>query len=311
MQIGSSTAPKLSIAQLNLWNMFDTVDDPRTRDMVATPQEYKARLEKLALTITTVLGTPDILSLNEIENETVLNDLLNLPSMRALGYKASIQSLNDMRGIRVAIAYRGALELVSTEAPNPTYPPGKNSNDGQIDNSLLFARAPLVANFRMTGLGQAVDGAANLTVIVNHLKSKIGGERASQRREAQGLYLGKHVDGILAKDPNRNVIVIGDLNSGAGEKTYQNLMLKPDGSNRFKDVMTQLSPEDRYSYIYRGKKEQLDHILVSGKMFGGLSQVSIPHINTAAGAANLKFDPTTAAGVSDHDPLLAVFLLKR
>src|SRR5687767_762799 len=68
-------ATTLRITQVNMWNMFDTVDDPKLGDQLPTKAEYEARIKKFALTISGVLGAPDVLSLNEVENQRVLDDL--------------------------------------------------------------------------------------------------------------------------------------------------------------------------------------------------------------------------------------------
>ena len=309
MNITSPIPGTLSVAQLNIWNMFDTVDDPRTRDMVIPMGEYRARLDKLALTITATLGSPDILSLNEIENQNVLDAILNQPSIKALGYKGKIQVLNDGRGIRTAIMYRGSLELLSTDAPNPKFPPDKDRGYGQIDTSLLYSRPPLVANFRYTGAGQSLEGVSNLTVIVNHFKSKLGGEKPEPRRQRQGEFLGEYIDKLTTKDPNHNVIVIGDLNATYDDGAYKKLAYRKDGSERLRDTLRTLSDDDRYTYIYRGQKNLLDHIMVTGGLFDALKSVRIDHINTATNAKSHKLDPKVVAGISDHDPIVAVFQL--
>ena len=309
MNITPTIPGTLSVAQLNIWNMFDTVDDPRTRDMVVPMGEYRARLAKLALTITTTLGSPDILSLNEIENQNVLDAILNQPSIKALGYKGKIQVLNDGRGIRTAVMYRDSLELLSTAAPNPKFPPNNDRGFGQIDSSLLYSRPPLVANFRYTGAGQSLEGVSNLTVIVNHFKSKLGGAKPEPRRQRQGEFLGEYVDGLTAKDPKSNIIVIGDLNATYDDGAYKKLAYRKDGSERLKDTLKTLSDDDRYTYVYRGKKNLLDHVLVTGGLFDALKSVEINHVNTAKDAKSHKLDPKVVAGISDHDPIVAVFQL--
>ena len=301
--------PTLSVAQLNIWNFFDPVDNPKTSDVVPSIADYNTRLRKLALTITTTLGTPNVISLNEIEDQRVLNDLLKLPVMKSLGYKGIVHDSNDGRGISVGVLYRGPLELVSIDEPNPKMSFKTDAAQGQLDPSLLYARAPLVLDFKYTGLSQSLSGVQNLTVAINHFKSKLGGDGPEPRRQMQGQYLGEYLDNKLSKDPNRSVLVIGDLNATYADGAYKNLAFKKDGSERLKDVLTTLPDDDRYTYIYRGKKDLLDHVMVTGGLFKNLSSVTIPHIDTIRGASKFKMDPTTVNGMSDHDPIVAVFNL--
>jgi len=299
----------LSVAQLNLWNFFDPVDDPKTWDDLVSVEDYAVRLKKLALTITTTLNSANIISLNEIENERVLKDILAEPTIRAMGYKGLLSPSNDRRGINVGILYRGPLEVVGFSQPNPKELFPTDPGAGQKDPSLLYARAPLEVDFRLTGLSQSLQGVQNLTVVVNHFKSKLGGEGPEPRRQRQGEYLGEYLDQKMAKDPSRNVIVIGDLNATFEDGAYKKLAYRKDGSARFENVLSTLPDSDRYTYVYRGKKNLLDHVLVTGDLMSRLESVTIPHINTVRGAKKLKLDPTVVGGISDHDPILAVFLL--
>lgn len=305
----TASQPTLSIAQLNLWNFFDTVDNPTTNDPVVPQAEFDVRLNKLALAITTTLNAPDIISLNEIENQGVIDAILALPSLKSLGYKGIVKESNDGRGISVGILYRGDLEVTGVDTPNPKMTFKTDKAWGQIDPGLLYARAPLSVDFRFTGARQALAGAKELTVIVNHFKSKLGGDGPEPRRQMQGQYLGEYVDALKATDPNKSVIVVGDLNANYEDGAYKKLAYKSDGTERFKDVALTLPEEDRYTYIYRGKKNILDHIMVTGDLFSSLRSVSIPHIDTVKGASKFKLDPTTSAGISDHDPIIAVFML--
>jgi predicted extracellular nuclease len=302
-----SAANTLSVAQLNLWNFFDPVDNPATYDTVVPVGDYMARLSKLALVITTTLKSPNIISLNEIENERVLNDILNLPTLRAQGYKGVMRPSNDSRGINVAVMYCGPLEVTGVDTPNPKESFKTDPAKGQIDPSLLYARPPLVVDFKLTGIGQALDGVKNLTVAINHFKSKLGGDGPEPRRQRQGEYLGEYIDKRQTADPNREYIVVGDLNAFYTDGAYKKLAYRKDGTERLTDVLNTLPDADRYTYIHRGQKNLLDHLMTTGKL--RLSSVHIPHIDTVRGASRFRLDSTRPEGISDHDPILAVFQL--
>lgn len=308
----SPSADKLKVAQLNVWNMFDPDDDPDTADTVVPEAEYRVRLKKLALTITKELGTPDVISINEIENQRVLDDLLAEPALKKLGYRSVIEQNNDGRGIRVALLYRtDRLELKGTEAPNPKMSFKGDAGRGQIDSSLLYARPPLVADFAVRGAEQAADGAGMITIVSNHFKSKLGGAGPEARRQMQGEYLGGFLDARAAAMPRRAVLVVGDLNATYEDGAYKKLAGRKDGSVRFTDVPMSIPEDDRYTYIYRGQKDMLDHMLVSSGLHDALVGAKIPHVNTAPGARNEKLNPKVVAGISDHDPIIAEFDLSR
>ncbi|MCW2924504.1 MAG: putative extracellular nuclease [Thermoleophilia bacterium] len=298
----------LRVAQMNLWNLFDTVNDPKTGDDESTPtkEQYAIKLEKIAKAIVE-LGTPDVVSMNEIENETVVKDLLARPELKDAGYQFVVEDLNDERGIRVGMLYKGdRLEKVGVEQPNPkfSFPDG---GKGQFDRTLLYARAPLVVDFKLRGAAQAADGAGLLTIAVNHFKSKLGGAAPEARRQMQGQYLGEWLDAREKTKPNAATIVLGDLNSGYGEGAYEKLTKRADGTMRFRDAPLDVKAEDRYTYIYRGEKDMLDHVLVSDAKKDAITAVKILHVNSPKDAKKSQWDPSVLAGFSDHDPTIVDF----
>lgn len=309
--VAAGGAGSLRVAQFNLWNFFDTIDDPNTEDKIPSAQEYQVKLSKVARAISGELGSPDIISLNEIENERVLDDLLKLPEMQALGYQRVVGDLNDRRGIRVGMLYRSSrLNPVHVSQVNPKIDLPDPAS-GQFDPTVLFARAPLIVDFALQGAAQAAAGAGQLTVVANHFKSKLGGNGPEERRQAQGKFMGEWVDARRAAQPGVPIMVVGDLNATYQDGAYKKLAQRPDGSSRLTDIAMSIPETDRYTYIYRGRKDMLDHMLVTPEWKDALTGVHIPHFNTAKGAMNHVPDPTKAAGVSDHDPMVADFDLSK
>lgn len=311
-----AAAASLKIAQFNVENFFDTVDDPkgdpgRIGDQIPTAEEYRTKLSKLAIAISGQMGAPDIISLNEVENERVLTDLMALPAMKDLGYKSVIRTLNDRRGIRVAMLYRESkVDVVNVSEFNPDmkFP---DSATGQVDPGKLYARAPLIVDFRLHGAAQAADGAGLLTIITNHFKSKLGGSKPEPRRQAQGEQLGAWVDARRAQQPHVPVMVVGDLNATYDDGAYKKLASRADGTQRLYDVPLKMADADRYTYIYRGHRDMLDHMMVTPELQDALIGARIPHFNSGAADKKQVGDATVANGVSDHDPIIAEFDVRK
>ncbi len=308
-----ASAGNLRVAQMNMWNLFDTVNDPNTGDddYTPTPEQYQIKLEKISKAIVE-LGTPDVISANEIENDTVLADLAARPELKAAGYKVLSQPHNnDGRGIRVGVLYKGdALEVADVQSPNPkfSFPDGGR---GQIDRTLLYSRPPLVVDFKVRGAAQSSEGAAMVTIAINHFKSKLGGDAPEQRRQMQGQYLGEWLDARKATRPNVPTIVVGDLNASYEDGAFQKLTTRADGSTRLYDAPLKLADADRYTYIYRGQYDLLDHMLVDPDRADAITGVKILHLNTAKDARKSQWDPKVIAGYSDHDSLIVDYDLKK
>lgn len=305
------TGVSLRVAQFNVENFFDTIDNPSSDDQLPTQQQYETKVAKLAIALRDKLGLPDIIGLEEIENDRVLTDLISSQALKDAGYAVVLGDLNDRRGIRTGMLYRTSrVEVAKVEHPNPDMQlPGGAT--GQIDQGKLFARAPLVVDFRLRGAAQAIEGAETITVIANHFKSKLGGPVSDRRRIAQGEYLGKFVDDRRSTSPATPVVVLGDLNASYGEAAYDRLERRQDGSLRLHDMPLSLPESDRYTYDYRGRKDMLDHLMVTPDLAKAVTGVRIPHFDTASGSKAQAGDPTVADGVSDHDPIVADFDLSK
>jgi hypothetical protein len=116
-------------------------------------------------------------------------------------------------------------------------------------------------------------------------------ERQAQSEAVQG-----HVNGLLGADPSANVVVLGDLNEFEFVSPVRDLVTNSGLTN-----LTETLPEnERYSFIFQGNSQSLDHILVSDGLATG-AEFDIVH-------TNVEFAATPQRG-SDHDPLLARFTL--
>jgi hypothetical protein len=59
-----------------------------------------------------------------------------------------------------------------------------------------------------------------------------------------------------------------------------------------------LSEAERYTYVYDGNSQALDHILITDGLSESLTAVDVLHLNS-------EFD--SASRFSDHDPVIATF----
>ena len=139
-------------------------------------------------------------------------------------------------------------------------------------------------------------------MIVNHFNSK-GGDQglfgpsqppvlsSEVQRNAQATLLADFVSDILGIDPTANVAVIGDLNDFQFSPPVEKL--KDAGLTA---MIETLPPNERYSYVFDGNSQALDHIMVSSNL-----------LNNAAAAAGYDIVHVNAEFIdqaSDHDPQL-------
>ncbi len=199
------------VAFYNLENFYDTVDNPKVDDeefLPNGPKNYNSKIywmkvEHLA-TVISQIGTdinadgPALLGVAEIENDTVLNDLIHHPLLQKRNYSFVHYDSRDFRGIDVALIY------------NPKY-------FKVLDSRKLFVFIP-------TGTKQAfytrdvlwVKGLLagdTVNVLVNHWPSRVGGEQRSAPARAAAAMVDKNfIDSIEKININAKIIVMGDLN---------------------------------------------------------------------------------------------------
>lgn len=123
-----------SIAFYNLENLFDTGDDPKTLDDDFTPEgklrwdgaRYKNKLNKLSRVISKIgkndtQGPPSILAVAEVENKTVLKDLVNTKKLKEYDYGFVHYDSPDERSIDCALLFRKAHFQVVESQPFTLY----------------------------------------------------------------------------------------------------------------------------------------------------------------------------------------------
>jgi predicted extracellular nuclease len=161
---------------------------------------------------------------------------------------------------------------------------------GAFDNS----RKPLVGVFSFNGEA--------ITVIGNHFNSK-GGDQplygtnqppvltTEVQRMKQATIVADYVDGLLADDAGASVIVLGDLNDF--EFSAPVGVLEAAGLT---SLVETLPANQRYSYNFEGNAQVLDHIMVSPALLAATTGFDIVHMNS-------EFSDQ----LSDHDPSVARF----
>ncbi|MEL7646150.1 MAG: endonuclease/exonuclease/phosphatase family protein [Anaerolineaceae bacterium] len=295
-----------------------------------SPMVSPERLEALAKQIVFTLRSPDILALQEIQDDDGdldsaqtsaagnINKLIQ--KVKQVGgpeYKAlSIDPLRNADGgavggnIRVVLLYREDRGLSLAPAPagdansanqvlNIDGKPALTLNPGRV-NPQAYAfrdsRKPLSAQFKFMG--------RDIFVITCHLNSKgedgplFGDQQppalvSERQRLEQAREINDFIKQITRIDPFAYVVVLGDLNDFQWSAPVMKLQ-----EGVVVNLITLLREYDRYTYNHEGNAQALDHILVSLTFLNQLSHFDVVHINSEA---------LPDARVSDHDPVYAAF----
>ncbi len=252
------------------------------------------------------MNAPTFLALEEIAAADVLPGIV--ADLAAAGYPYDFAySHPDVGGHGVALMWRTDMvtNVVTSTAYQGCSPDGSSSStyDPMWDTCQamgeypLFSRRPVV----LTATVNLASGPQQVVVIANHFKSKRGGSlSADMRRLEQGQFV--HTLAAQFEQNTPNVLMMGDLNDFEDSPPLQ--ALYADGV--FTNTWFTLPEEARYSYIYQGVSQILDHILVSPALLDELDAMSPMHFN-----ADFPYNPYYGDAViwrnSDHDPVIATF----
>ncbi|STO13745.1 Endonuclease YhcR precursor [[Flavobacterium] thermophilum] len=299
---------KLTIASYNVENFSAKTDD--------------AKVTKLAQAIVQNLKQPDIIGLVEMQDNDGETDSGNtnadqsfarlINKIKELGGPeyayTDIDPENNRDGgapggnIRVGFLYnQDRVSLVEGTKGTATQAVGFENgkltlNPGRIDPTnpaFDSSRKPLAAQFKFNG--------KSVIVIANHFNSKSGDfplfgkvQPPEFKSEAKRLEMARIVNNFVkdvqSKDPNANIVVLGDFN----DFEFSN-PLKTLKGNELTNMIEKVPAEERYSYTHQGNSQVLDHILVSNNLAQS-TIVDIVHINSSFMEVHGR--------ASDHDPVL-------
>ena len=203
----------------NLENLFDTINNNGALDYEFTAQgayqwngtKYWQKQHNMAYAISQmeVKGSPAdgpvIIGVSEVENITVLQDLVRQPEIKDRRYQIVHHDGPDPRGVDVAILY------------NPRYFKVLNVTTQRI-NKYLPDYPDVRTRDQLTVTG--VLAGEKVSIMINHWPSRRQGQEASSfLREAAGRMARETIDSLLLDDPNQGIIFMGDLNDDPQNKS--------------------------------------------------------------------------------------------
>ena len=314
-----------SIAFYNVENLFDihndslTFDDDRTPDGRDhwTEERYLQKIEHIAQVLSDIgridlQTSPDIIGLCEVENKTVLEDLVNHPRLQKMDYGIIHFDSPDERGIDVALIYKHSAFLPTSFQSRRLL---LQNEDGERD----FTRDQLV-------VGGILDDE-QIYCIVNHWPSRSGGEQRSRPNRLAAATLNKKIiDSIIRLDPMAKIISMGDLNDDPMDDSLKKI-LKTKGKKRKLEENGLFNPMEKLykkgigSLAYRDQWNLFDQIFFTsnflnnegGYRFWKANVFTAPYLFTKKGKYKGYPFRTYAGGnytggYSDHFPVYVLII---
>ncbi|GLZ80642.1 endonuclease [Actinorhabdospora filicis] len=302
-------ADQLAVATYNVENL--------------SPKDPASKFTELAAGVVEHLASPDVVVLEEIQdNNGSTNDGVVDASQTLDKFVAAItaaggpayewRQINPENGrdggqpggnIRVAFLFNparvsfvdragGDSTTAVSVAADADGTAALSASPGRVDpanEAWQSSRKPLAGEFRFQG--------QKVIVVANHFNSKGGDQNADGRyqppnrsseiqRVKQATVLNAFLKDVLAVDARANIVVAGDINDYQYSPALATLT---SNGEILTDLINTLPENERYSYVYNGLSQVLDHILISKPLSS--FEYDVVHIN-----AEFAFQ------TSDHDP---------
>ncbi|OFX76319.1 MAG: hypothetical protein A2X12_09200 [Bacteroidetes bacterium GWE2_29_8] len=215
----------ITIASYNVENIFDTINQPNNDDEFTpdgknkwTQKRYNKKINDIAYVISEIgkelsNKAPDIIGLCEVENRTVVKDIIATETLKKYNYQILHFDSPDKRGVDVAMIYNPLIfKLINCIPITLTIPEKKD----------FYTRDMLLATGNIE--------SQTFHFIICHWPSRRGGEKKSKTlRIAAAQLCKKTVDSLITINPNANIVIMGDFNDNPdNESIYKFLNAKKD-----------------------------------------------------------------------------------
>ena len=283
---------EITVASANLLNLAASADS--------------TKLGKLSRYIREVLGSPDIVGVQEALGSTALQNLATRIGTddSNVSYTARVEASGTSQAVGFLVRSGVTINSVTQHGVDETF---IDPRDQSVDT--LNDRPPLVLD--------ATVGDLDFSVVVIHNRSlrdiddaaRGGWIRTKRLEQAQS------VARLVESLQNSKVMVVGDYNAyeftdGYVDVTGQiigkvtpsrNLMSGPDLVTRDLCLLTdRVSASDRYSLLFEGSAQMLDHAAVNQNLERHVVEIQYARGNADA-AADDEDDATNVLFAADHD----------
>ncbi|RPG57878.1 MAG: hypothetical protein CBD51_006480 [Flavobacteriales bacterium TMED191] len=250
----------------NVENLFDTIKSLDTNDNEFLPQSKKKwntekyyyklnQLEKVFRSISEDNNNilPDVIGLSEVENQSVIEDLLKTDLFLNHKYTILHRDSPDDRGIDCALLFNNKFKILENDfifVDNPE----SNRSTRDIVYAKLASKSGKVINF-----------------FVNHWPSRWGGQKeTNHKRVFVAQLLREYIEVHTSK--NEHNIIIGDFNDYPSNESLSDFLVKDD----FINLMSTNIVSGRGSYNYRGNWNWLDQVIISKDLFdSSISSITV------------------------------------
>ena len=281
----------MDVLSYNVENLFDDRDGgleyAEYRGARWGGERYAAKLAAVARAVrSSCPGGPDLVALQEVENERALEDLGD--RLAGLGYRYRV--FVPQPGAATGVAFLSRLPVLRTHVLSVGSAQRASAGEAPLRH---------IVEIEVECRGH------RLQVLNNHWKARTEGEQKTEPgRRAAAEALARRVGRVLAEDPAADLLALGDFNQNLEE-----LESWSQGVGLY-DPWVGVPKRQRGSAVFRGAWQTPDHVLLAPGLLDrqgftlsrqGLRVVRPGYLLEQGTGFPRRF---AAGGTSDHLPLL-------
>ena len=340
-------AGEYTLASLDLQRFYDDVDDMSIDEPVLTTVAFAKRVEKASRAIRQFLWTPDIVAVQKAENLSALEALASRVNADAVAagdpdpvYDALLVEGQAPSGLDIGFLVRTSPASAST--PRVAVQAvvqelaGTLMENPDSSTAVLWEHPPL----RLDAVVNGPRGVSQAIEVINvQFRSRDGidtiatgtngwatvGTEVRGRRHGQASDLAELVQARQTVDPTGRIAVVGGFEAFPFNDGFVDVLatlrgtpapdsetaVPGDGDDIVEPDLQLLEPDaPGYSVIDRGDAVATDHVVVNDDLEDKAAGLQYAHI-AADFPETDRNTALTATRVSDHDPLVASFVLNQ
>ena len=269
-QYGQAQNKRYTVVFYNVENVFDTLKTEGVLDEEFTPdginrwngQKYwkkMANLEKVFYEIsTTAKDYPTIIGVSEIENRSVLEDMVSQEKLLRANYQIVHYDSPDARGVDVALFYRPDHFKYEGSAPIPV----------RVEAEPDFKTRDILM------VWGEIEGE-RFYFFVCHWPSRTGGQQASEYKRIRAAQCARDAaDSVMRQFPDAKIVIMGDLNDDPVNKSlYEVLGAKGKTTEventGFFNPYHEMFKKGHGTLAYNDAWNLFDNIVVNGNLLHG------------------------------------------
>ncbi len=262
----SAAVEPFTILSQNMNRLFDDIDDGNG-EKILSKTVFRARVAQAARKFSQDFLLPQVIALQEVENENVLQQIAaEIRQHYATDYRVVLIPGQDISSINLAFMVQARVEIRKTAQLF-------RERRLRLDGSPLFSRPPLYLEVCYL--------ARCLSLLNLHLRSMLGidsderGVRVAHKRLGQAEAIAVWANRHQRVNSGAMLMILGDFNAltppdkhvdvaGIIRGNPDNRRTRLTSTDRLNpdliDLTRQIPPKHRYSYIFRQKKQQLDYM---------------------------------------------------